>query len=145
MLEAHALAPDDRLVAVGDWNTRSGEQGLYQLLAQCPELDAVFASNDQMALGVLYAAHRLGRRVPDDLSVVGVDSIPESAHFWPPLTTVRQRLREAGALVVQEIDQLIQTAKASKHNLPTVTPHMTLLQPELIVRESSRPAVASGP
>ena len=144
-MEARGLAVEDRLVAVGDWNAKSGEQGLYQLLAQSPEIDAVFASNDQMALGVLHAAHRLGRRVPDDLSVVGVDSIPESAHFWPSLTTVRQRLREAGALVVQEIDQLIQKAKQSRRNQETPAPNITLLQPELIVRESSRPPAPSQP
>jgi LacI family transcriptional regulator len=70
-LEAHHLEVNGRLVATGDWSARSGEQGLYQLLAQCPELDAIFVSNDQMALGVLYAAHRLSRRVPDDLSIIG--------------------------------------------------------------------------
>jgi LacI family transcriptional regulator len=96
-----------------------------------------------MALGVLYAAHRLGRRVPDDLSVVGVDNMPESAHFWPPLTTVRQRLREAGALIVQEIDQLIKTEKASGQDYRPAALERTLLQPELIVRESSRPAQPS--
>lgn len=136
-LEAYGLMPEQRLVAMGDWNTKSGEHGLYQLLAQCPDIDAVFASNDQMALGVLYAAHRVGRRVPEELSVVGVDNIPESGHFWPPLTTVRQRLREAGGLIIREIDQLIQTAKSGQDAAPLNT---TLLQPELIVRESSRPA-----
>jgi LacI family transcriptional regulator len=142
-LETSGLAIEDRLVTVGDWNAKSGEQGLYQLLAQCPELDAVFASNDQMALGVLRAAHRLGRRVPEDLAVIGVDSIPESAHFWPSLTTVRQRLREAGALAVQEIDQLIRKAKQSRRTQDVPPPHITLLQPELVVRESSRSSAAS--
>ena len=144
-LEAHSLAIEDRLVAVGDWSAKSGEQGLYQLLAQHPDIDAVFASNDQMALGVLHAAHRLGRRVPEDLSVVGVDNIPESAHFWPSLTTVRQRLREAGALAVQEIDQLIKMARQSRRNRDTPAPDVTLLQPELIIRESSRSAAVSQP
>jgi LacI family transcriptional regulator len=144
-LETHGLAVEDRLVAVGDWNARSGEQGLYQLLAQCPDLDAVFASNDQMALGVLHGAHRLGRRVPEDLSVVGVDNIPESAHFWPPLTTVRQRLREAGAQAVQELHLMIQKAKQSQHGQNGAIPNIALLQPELIVRESSRPSASSRP
>lgn len=139
-LEAHGLTPEDRLVAVGDWSTKSGEQGLYQLLAQCPDSDAIFASNDQMALGVLYAAHRLGKRVPEDLSVVGVDNISESAHFWPPLTTVRQRLQEAGAQAVQKLDRMIEeTRRRSSRKRDTATPSMSLLQPELIVRESSSP------
>jgi hypothetical protein len=115
-----------------DWNAKSGEQGLYQLLAQRPDIDGIFVSNDQMALGVLHAAHRLGRRIPDDLSLVGVDNIPEAAHFWPPLTTVRQRLREAGAQAVQELDQMIQSQEDD------AIPNIALLQPELVVRESSR-------
>jgi LacI family transcriptional regulator len=135
-LEKQGMAAENRLVAVGDWSARSGEQGLYQLLAQCPDIDAVFASNDQMALGILFAAHRLGRRVPDDLSVLGVDNTPESAHFWPPLTTIRQRLREAGAQAVTEIDQMLQKAK---HDNNLDIPKVALLQPELVVRESSRP------
>ena len=142
-LEAHGRAVEERLVGVGDWTAKSGEQGLYQLLAQCPEIDAVFANNDQMALGVLYAAQRLGRRVPEDISIVGVDNIPESAHFWPPLTTVRQRLREAGAQAVQELDQMIRKSKQSQHRQEGIGPNVTLLQPELIIRESSRPAATS--
>jgi LacI family transcriptional regulator len=136
-LEAHGLAVEDRLVAVGDWNARSGEQGLYQLLAQEPDIDAIFVSNDQMALGVLHAAHRLGRRIPQDLSIAGVDNIPESAHFWPPLTTIRQRLREAGAQAVQELDLMIQDAKSSHDGQDSVIPNIALLQPELVIRESS--------
>ncbi len=138
-LEAQGLPVDSRWIVTGDWQTRSGEQGLYQLLAQAPDVDAIFASNDQMALGAIYAAHRLGRRVPEDLSIVGVDNIPEAAHFWPPLTSVRQRLRQAGALVVQEIDRLIQKSKQTGHVPELSAPDVTLLQPELIVRQSSRP------
>ncbi|HLB48343.1 MAG TPA: LacI family DNA-binding transcriptional regulator [Anaerolineales bacterium] len=142
-LEARGLTAEDWLVAMGDWTAKSGEQGLYQLLAQRPDIDGVFVSNDQMALGVLHAAHRLGRRVPDDISIIGVDNIPESAHFWPPLTTVRQRLREAGAQAVTELDQTIQKSKQSQRNWDVTFPKVALLQPELIVRESSRPSASS--
>lgn len=138
-LLAHGLEATSQLVVEGDWNAPSGERGLQQLLAQNPDLDAVFASNDQMALGVLYTGHRLGRRVPEDLSVVGVDNIPESAHFWPPLTTVRQRLQEAGAQAVLELDQMIQTATRPRQNQHDTVPNLTLLEPELVIRESSRP------
>jgi LacI family transcriptional regulator len=136
-LQAHNITPDKRWTVVGDWTATSGEQSLYQLLAQSPDIEAIFVSNDQMALGVLHAAHRLGKRIPDDLSIVGVDNMPESAHFWPPLTTVRQRLLESGAQVVTELDRLIRNAKQT--NPPSSSPAVTLLQPELIVRESSRP------
>ena len=137
-LETHGLGASDRLIVEGDWMVTSDEQGLYRLLEQCPEIDAVFASNDQMALGVLHAAHRLNRRVPEDLSVVGVDNIPEASHFWPSLTTVHQPLGDAGALAVKEIDQLIAKARQSRRS-QEAAPEMILLMPELIVRDSTRP------
>lgn len=129
---------DDPLVVEGDWTATSGEQGLYTLLGQSPDIDAVFASNDQMALGVLHAAHTLGRRVPEDLSVVGVDDIAESSHFWPPLTTVHQPLRDAGVIAVQDIDQSIRRMHQPRGAQEPLPPQTTLLRPELIVRESSR-------
>lgn len=141
-LQAHGLEPAGRLIIEGDWGASSGEQGLQRLLTQNPNLDAVFASNDQMALGALYAIHRLGRHVPDDLSVVGVDNIPESAHFWLPLTTVRQRLQEAGSQAVLELDQMIQAARQPANNQDGSIPNVTLLEPELVIRESSRPVAA---
>ena len=118
----------------GDWSASSGERGLHQLLAQYPELDAVFASNDQMALGLLQAARRLGRRVPDDLAVVGFDDIPEAAYFFPPLTAIRQGLTELGAQAVLAITHHID---AADEDGPRPKPHA--LEPELIVRASSTP------
>jgi LacI family transcriptional regulator len=136
-LRGRGLEPGLDCVAPGDWTARSGEQGLYALLERCPDLDAVFASNDQMALGALHAAHRLGRRVPDDLAIVGVDNLPESAHYWPPLTSVRQRLLEAGGLVVRQLVQQIELSQQPDTTPPAV-PSQAWLQPELIVRESTR-------
>ncbi len=123
----------------GDWTAASGEEGLHRLLAASPDMDAVFASNDQMALGALHAAHTLGRRVPGDLSVVGVDNIPEGSHFWPPLTTVYQPLGEAGVLAVQGVDDAIRRLELRRSPPDALEPCTTRLQPELIVRESSRP------
>jgi LacI family transcriptional regulator len=142
-LEDHGLEAPDSLIVEGDWTVTSGEQGLYRLLERYPEIDAVFASNDQMALGVLHAAHRVGRRVPDELSVVGVDNMAEASHFWPPLTTVHQPLGDAGAMAVEEIDRLIEKARQPRHS-QEAAPEMTLLKPELIVRESARPVVSFG-
>jgi len=93
-----------------------------------------------MALGVLHAAHRIGRRVPEELSVVGVDNIAEASHFWPPLTTVYQPLADAGVLAVKAIDQQITRSRQTRRSHEPL-PEMTLLRPELIIRESSR----SGP
>ena len=138
-LEAHGREVEDSLIVEGDWTVSSGEQGLYRLLEICPDIDAVFASNDQMALGVLHAAHRLGRRVPEELSVVGVDNIAEASHFWPPLTTVHQPLADTGVLAVKAIDQLIARSRQAKRSQDPL-PEMTMLRPELIIRESSRRA-----
>jgi LacI family transcriptional regulator len=137
-LRARGLAATDELVAVGDWTANSGEEALYRLLAQAPDLDSIFASNDQMALGVLHGAHRLGRRVPEDLSVIGVDNIAEASHFWPSLSTMSQPLRDAGALAVRDIDASIRRVQQSRRVPETPAVGITLLEPELIVRESSR-------
>ena len=107
--------------------------------SRSPALDAVFASNDQMALGVLHAAHRLGRRIPEELSVVGVDNIAESSHFWPALTTVDQPLRDAGGLAVRELDGAIRQARSARRGQDAAPAPSTLLQPQLVIRESSRP------
>ncbi|SCF26804.1 transcriptional regulator, LacI family [Micromonospora chokoriensis] len=72
----------------GDWSASSGYR-CGQMLARMPEVTAVFTANDHLALGVLRALHEFGRRVPDDISVVGFDDVPEAAYFIPPLTTVR--------------------------------------------------------
>jgi DNA-binding LacI/PurR family transcriptional regulator len=118
----------------GDWSPTGGEQALHRLLGGYPEMDALFAANDQMALGVLQAMRREGLNVPQDIALVGFDDIPESAHFSPPLTTVYQDLPELGNTAVLE---LVQTIEASQQGEAVVGPVTILLQPELIVRESS--------
>lgn len=92
---------------VGDWSPAEGHRvGL--LLARMPEVTAVFAANDSMALGLLRALHEHGRRVPDDVSVVGFDDLPEAPYFIPPLTTVHQDFgavaRESLAMLLDRID-----------------------------------------
>ncbi|WNM43149.1 LacI family DNA-binding transcriptional regulator [Micromonospora halotolerans] len=72
----------------GDWSAASGYR-CGQMLARMPEVTAIFTANDHLALGVLRALHEHGRRVPDEISVVGFDDVPEAAYFIPPLTTVR--------------------------------------------------------
>jgi LacI family transcriptional regulator len=137
---ASAMGDTAGPVFEGDWTAASGEKGLHQLLAAAPDMDAVFASNDQMALGVLHAAHTLGRRVPGDLSVVGVDNMPEGSHFWPPLTTVHQPLVDAGVLAVEGVDDDIRRLMMRRSPPIALRPRTIRLQPELIVRDSSRPA-----
>jgi LacI family transcriptional regulator len=79
----------------GDWSARSGYEA-GRILAKISELTAIFAANDHMALGLLRAFAEAGRRVPEDVSLVGFDDIPEAGFFSPPLTTVRQDFDELG-------------------------------------------------
>ena len=85
---------DPGFVEVGDWSAASGFHAASDLIRQ--GVTAIFAGNDQMALGALSASASLGIRVPHDLSIVGFDDIPEAAYYQPALTTVRQDLIEAG-------------------------------------------------
>jgi LacI family transcriptional regulator len=132
------LEASDDLVVEGDWSPASGEAALHELLRRRPDIDAVFASNDQMALGVLHAAHRAGTRIPNELSVVGADGIVEGSSFWPPLTTVRQPLADAGAHAVEAMIQTLRTTRSNGRSEEPPTIQTSLLQPELVVRESSR-------
>jgi LacI family transcriptional regulator len=132
-LESVRLPHQDSLIAEGNWLSNSGERALHQLLTKHPEIDGVFACNDQMALGALKAARQLGRRVPEDLALVGFDDIPEAAYFYPPLSTVRQGMVELGCRAVKQLGQAVEKSL----NGAPLTPETILLQPNLIVRESS--------
>jgi LacI family transcriptional regulator len=118
----------------GTWSSTSGERGLDRLLARYPEMDAVFVGNDQMALGALQTACRRGKRIPDELAVVGFDGLSDTAHYWPPLTTVRQDLRDLGCTAVRE---LVRVVEAMRLGQPVSRPVSISLCPELIVRASS--------
>ncbi len=134
-LQQAGIAPSTSLVVNGEWSSASGEQGMRSLLLQEPGIDAVFASSDQIALGALGTLHRSGRRVPQDVAVAGFDNSPESAYFWPPLTTVYQQLIDAGRIAVQTLDKMIKERRQT--DLP-VEGTTTIIEPELIIRSSSR-------
>jgi LacI family transcriptional regulator len=121
-------------IAEGNWSPESGELAFTRLRAQFPEMDAVFASNDQMAQGILHAAWKENVRVPGDLAVVGFDDIPEAAYFIPPLTTIRQETNELGRAAVRVLDQLI---TAWHETGPGAASQPVSLEPRLIVRGSS--------
>lgn len=102
---AATLVRHDRAVplpVVGDWTAESGYR-LGQVLCRDPGVTAVFAANDQMALGLLRALLEADRAVPGEVSVVGFDDMAEAACFWPPLTTVRQAFDELGRRVVRAL------------------------------------------
>lgn len=123
----------DELKAEGDWSAASGDLGFQTLYARVPDLEAVFACNDQMALGVLRAARRLGLQVPKDLAVVGFDDIPEAAYFCPALTTVHQNPKTLGALAVERMHDYIRTRERDEE----FNPKTSWVEPRLIVRRSS--------
>jgi DNA-binding LacI/PurR family transcriptional regulator len=119
-------------VLTGDWSPRSGYE-IGQSLADRPDVTAVFCANDHQALGLLRALHQRGVRVPDDVSVVGFDDIPESAYFSPPLTTVRQDFDEVGRRCVATLLELLD---ADPSTVPASPPPV---KPTLVVRASSGP------
>lgn len=112
----------------GDWTPQSGYHA-GQILAQVPEATAIFAGNDSMALGVLRALHERGRRVPDDVAVVGFDDTPESAHFIPPLTTVRQDFQAVGHAAVELLVEQLASGPERQERV--------VIEPELVPRQSS--------
>jgi DNA-binding LacI/PurR family transcriptional regulator len=111
---------------LGDWTAAFGHHAGLEL-ARTGGFTAVFSSNDQMALGLIHAFRSAGRSVPGDVSIVGFDDIPEAAHFWPPLTTVRQDFEELGR---QCVARLLGTSSGP---LSGSSP----LDPELVIREST--------
>jgi DNA-binding LacI/PurR family transcriptional regulator len=123
--EDRGLLPGPEVV--GDWSARSGyDAGLR--IADDPAVTAVFTANDALALGLLKALHEKGRRVPEDVSVVGFDDLPEAAYFWPGLTTVSQEFsllgQQAVALTVRALDG-------------EESPALALIRPTLVVRSST--------
>jgi LacI family transcriptional regulator len=128
------LDTSEKHCAEGNWSSASGEQAFIQLLESYPNMDAVFVSNDQMSLSVLRESNRRGIRIPEQLAVVGFDNIPESAYFYPSLTTISQDLQLLGEQAVQTMVEMIQMRQENQ----TVFAQSRFIQPTLIVRESSK-------
>jgi DNA-binding LacI/PurR family transcriptional regulator len=114
----------------GDWSAESGYRAGLDLTDD-PDCTAVFAANDQMALGLLRAFHERGRRVPGDISVVGFDDISDAGSFIPPLTTIHQDFAEVGRRCVQAVLRQI------RHE--TTQAGTTLVPTRLIIRASTAP------
>jgi LacI family transcriptional regulator len=118
----------------GNWSSSSGATAVEKLLNQYPEMDAVFVANDQMALSVLHVINQRGLRIPEDIGVVGFDNIPESAYFWPSLTTVQQDQYRVAKVAVEEMIKIIESGR---NGLGPIEPCSILLEPTLVVRRSS--------
>jgi LacI family repressor for deo operon, udp, cdd, tsx, nupC, and nupG len=128
-LRAAGLPVDRSLIrAVPEWDRQPGADAVDTLLAEHPDVDAVFAANDVLAIGALSALHRHGRRVPDDVAVVGVDDVPESRFTTPALTTVAIDR----AFVVESALEMITSRLAD----PSLPPRTVTAPHRLVVRES---------
>lgn len=125
---AEAGLPEGPYV-IGDWTSDFGFE--FGRSFDLGETTAVFAANDQIALGVVHGLHGRGLRVPDDVSVVGFDDLSDARHFLPPLTTVRQDFAALGKLALQQIIAAIEG---------DIEPSHDMIQPNLIVRESTQAA-----
>lgn len=112
----------------GDWSPARGYEIGCELVER-RDFSAVFVANDQMTIGILHAFAQAGIAVPDDVSIVGFDDIPEAAYLNPALTTVRQDFRAVGQRAIELLSAVL-------NDIPSATP---LLAPEFIVRDSTRP------
>ncbi|MBQ0830660.1 LacI family DNA-binding transcriptional regulator [Streptomyces tagetis] len=130
-LEGAGVTVDERLIVPGDFRAESGCAGCETLLDLADPPTALFAASDQMALGAIEALRRRGRRVPQDMSVVGFDDLPEVRWSSPPLTTVRQPLADMGKLAARTVLRL---TRDEQPDAPRVE-----LGTELVIRSSTAP------
>lgn len=132
-LQAHGVeAPP---AVHGDWSAVAGyELGLTML--EDPGCTAVFCANDQTALGLYRAARERGRRIPDDLSIVGFDDTDDASAYDPPLTTVAQNFPEVGRLAVDEVLRRLRD--------PAAPPEHPVVPTELILRASTAPPATAA-
>jgi LacI family transcriptional regulator len=125
---------NDNHCAEGNWSSASGVQAIEKLFDQYPDMDSIFAANDQMALSIMKVVTEKGLRIPEDIGIVGFDNIPESAYFRPSLTTVQQDHSDIAKIAVEEIIKIIESGR---QGLAPVNPKSIMLPPTLVVRQSS--------
>jgi len=130
-LKSKGIIIGSEFVREGDWSYVSGYQAAKQLMMEGKTFSALFVHNDQMAIGAMRALSEAGLQVPEDVSVIGFDDIPAAAYSDPPLTTIRQPMREVGAVAARLLIQVIEGGE-SKECLDGEV----LLQPELVRRAS---------
>jgi DNA-binding LacI/PurR family transcriptional regulator len=126
--EEAGLTPDEDLIETGDFTEEGARHAMRSLLERAPDLDAVFAASDLMAVGALAELRRSDRHVPDDVAVAGFEDSALARHTNPPLTTVRQPIEEQGRTMARILTSITQYgAPRQQLTLPT----------QLIVREST--------
>jgi DNA-binding LacI/PurR family transcriptional regulator len=126
-LEAHQIPIDEKLIGAGEFDRAAAKNEMKRLIANGLQFDAVFAADDESAIGVLEALKESDRLVPEQVAVVGFDDQPLSAFLTPPLTTVRAPTEEVGREAARQLISLIRTGQAQP---------LVLLQTEMIIRRS---------
>jgi DNA-binding LacI/PurR family transcriptional regulator len=126
-LRAAGIKVDERLRIDGDASEAAGRAAIVGLLARGIEFDAVFAASDVAAIGAMHALQDAGRRIPDDVAIVGFDDLSSASLSSPPLTTVTQDAHRAGEALVDSIIEAIELGNTANRVLPV----------RLTVRESS--------
>lgn len=121
------LDVDQGLIAYGNFSHSSGITAMERLLDQAPDLDAVFVNSDLMAIGAIKVLQKQGKRVPEDVAVVGYDDLSIAAYNNLPLTTIRQNIPMAGKLLAQNLILYIKTGVITNVTLPV----------ELVIRDSA--------
>jgi DNA-binding LacI/PurR family transcriptional regulator len=126
-LEKWGLLSEKTPIFYGDFNEESGAEGVHQLFRDHPEITAIFCASDWMAIGAVKALKLMGKKVPDDVSVVGFDGIELSRYVTPPLTTVYQPRYEFGTEAAKMLVEMLEGKKGKR----------IVLEPQLIIREST--------
>lgn len=126
-MQAAGRSVDPRMVVYGDYSHASGISAMRRLLEQSPDLDAVFVNSDLMAIAAIEVIQNNGKRVPEDIAVVGFDDLLLARYNNLPLTTIRQNIPLAGKLLAENLLQYIQSGVVTNVSLPV----------ELVIRESA--------
>jgi DNA-binding LacI/PurR family transcriptional regulator len=127
---------DQSFAFEGDWSASSGRDALLDFVKKDNVPTAIFAQNDRMAMGVMRAARDVNLSVPDQLSVIGVDDMPLSSYFDPPLTTMRQDMPLIGQEAVRKLMEIFKNK--------TVEPSVMKLPAQLVVRQSTQKEVVNS-
>jgi DNA-binding LacI/PurR family transcriptional regulator len=128
-LREAGLAFDEQLITEGDWSATSGREALLSFVNQSHAPTAIFAQNDRMAMGILRAARDARLKVPEQLAVIGVDDMPLSSYFDPPLTTMRQDMPRIGQEATRILLGIIQDHNTAVQEVK--------LPAQLVVRQST--------
>jgi DNA-binding LacI/PurR family transcriptional regulator len=138
IIKSAGIIPEAALTVEGDWSATSGYRAVQHLLQTGVQFTAVLAQNDRMAIGAMRALREAGKRVPEDVSVIGFDDMPLASYFDPPLTTMRQDTFEMGRLAARLLIEEIEKPQTLHQQL--FLPAELIVRNSTIIRGNSKPA-----